>query len=90
MNISFIFKNSGKKDFLKLPLLVQERILEKLTALKTHEDIFSILVRLNNFEPATHRLRVGQYRIILQLTRYEAEFIEFRILSVGHRKDIYR
>lgn len=75
---------------MKLPKTVQQRILEKLRELKTHDDIFSVLKRLTDFEPATHRLRVGNYRLILGLQLQETEGCTFLVLDAGHRKDIYR
>ena len=62
----------------------------KLKELKRHEDLFQLLKRLHNFEPATHRLRVGSYRLILELKNQNVESLEFWILDVGDRKDIYR
>ena len=77
----------AKKIFLKLEHSVQDRILRKLKLLKQYseEDLKSVLVGLTNFEPATHRLRVGDYRLILQQKAED----KFLILDLGHRRDIY-
>jgi len=87
---TFCFTKKAKKAFLKFPLLAQKCILKKLTELKKHEDILSALVRLHNFEPATHRLRVGRYRLILQLMEHELDHLDFWVLDVGHRTEVYR
>lgn len=87
--VLFIFTKYAKKVFEKLPKIERERILNKLVELKKHPDIFSILRKLVDFEPATHRLRAGDYRLILELKKYDAKIVEFWVLDAGHRKDIY-
>jgi mRNA-degrading endonuclease RelE of RelBE toxin-antitoxin system len=86
---SFYFTQSGKRSFLKLSKSLQKRIIEKLKELKKHPDILSILKQLRGFEPATHRLRIGNYRLILELKKQMSSHCEFWVLDVGHRKDIY-
>ncbi len=88
--ILFVFTKYAKKVFDKLPKIEKERILNKLTELKKHQDVFSVLRKLVNFDPATHRLRIGDYRLILELKKYDAKIIEFWVLDVGHRRDVYR
>ncbi|PCI24822.1 hypothetical protein COB57_03570 [Candidatus Peregrinibacteria bacterium] len=87
MNI-FIFTKLAEKKMQKLPKHIRIRIIEKLSGLKCHDDIFSVLKRLYNFLPATHRLRIGNYRLIVQNISSENDG-KFRILDVGHRKDVY-
>jgi mRNA-degrading endonuclease RelE of RelBE toxin-antitoxin system len=88
--VMFVFTKYAEKRFLKLPKSIQKRIIDKLKELKSHEDIFSILKLLNHFEPASHRLRIGSYRLILELKNQKEMDCEFWILDIGHRKDIYR
>jgi len=88
--IEFIFTKKSEKHFLNLPESVQLRIKKKLTVLKEHGEIFSALKRLHDFEPATHRLRIGSYRLILELRSQTKDEIVFWILDVGDRKSIYK
>lgn len=88
--IKFIFKKSVEKLFLKLPPQDKERIKSKLKQLKNHENIFTVLGKLKDFSPATHRLRIGDYRVILALVKHKNDQIEFLVLDLGHRKDVYR
>lgn len=89
--IIFVFTQYSEKEFNKLPKNVRARILDKLRELKRHDDIFTVLKRLHNLEPATHRLRVGNYRLILELKSQTAGGkAELWILDIGDRKDIYR
>lgn len=83
---SFTFTKFAHKKFLRLEEKERERIVEKLQELKNHPSITSTLKTLVHFPPATHRLRIGQYRIILQ----KESANHFLILDVGHRSDIYR
>lgn len=87
---TFVFTKKAEAIFLDLPKQIQRRILEKLRNLKSHSDIFSVLKNLHNFEPATHRLRVGDYRLILELRNRVKEDSIFWILDLGDRKEVYR
>lgn len=88
--VKFVFSNNAEKIFNKIPSKVQERIVKKIKELKTHPDILSCLKRLNHFEPATHRLRIGNYRLILELKTQENENFKFLVLDFGDRKSIYK
>ena len=88
--ITFVFTKYAQKNFLKLSKTVQQRLIAKLKELKNHTDILSVLKRLSNFEPATHRLRIGDYRLIIELKEQTEKDFEFWILDFVHRKDIYR
>lgn len=88
--VTFIFTKKAKSIFLKSPKAIQQRITDKLHELKTHPDILSTLKRLHHLEPATHRLRIGSYRLILELKLQKKETFEFWVLDVGDRKDIYQ
>lgn len=89
MNI-FHFTIDGKKTLEKLPKEIQERVLNKMITIKKHPNIFSIVGTLTDYAPATHKLRVGNYRAILKLVLNSRTQNYFEVLEVGHRKDIYR
>ena len=86
---TFTFTKKSEKIFKGFPENIQIRITDKLTELKTHTNILSILKKLINFEPATHRMRIGSYRLILELTSQTENACQFLILDIGHRKEIY-
>lgn len=88
--VTFVFSKFAEKRLKKLGRSEQDRIVTKLQELKQHPDVLSILKPLHNFEPATHRLRVGNYRLILQLIPTNSKQQGFVVLDVGHRRDIYR
>ena len=87
--VLFVFTKKAERVFYELPKKIQERVLAKLKELKEHQDIFGILKRLIDFKPATHRLRIGNYRLILELRSRREKEVLFWVLDVGHRKDIY-
>jgi len=80
----FFFTNFSRKKFLALPPDVQERIRNKIEELQSHTALLRLLKPLKDFAPATHRLRIGDYRLILGVDKRK-----FFILDVGHRRDIY-
>lgn len=88
--IVFDFTEYGLKCLQKLPKDVQGRIEKKLSSLKNHPNIFTVISALEDVEPATHRLRVGDYRLVLQLTSNTKSKVYFMVIDVDHRKNIYR
>jgi mRNA-degrading endonuclease RelE of RelBE toxin-antitoxin system len=88
--IIFVFTAFSQKIFDKVPNEMRCRILKKLKELKSHNNIFSILRRPEGSGFATHRLRVGDYRLILRLTEQKDCDAKFVILDVGHRSDVYK
>lgn len=84
---TFFLTRHAQQNLEKLQPSVRERIMKKLIQLRTHPDIFVVLKPLHDFAPATHRLRIGPYRLILELIKNAPP--EFWVIDVGHRKDIY-
>ena len=87
--IIFKFTKLGAITLKALPPDIQKRILGKLLALKDHPDIFSVAYRLELLAPATHKLRIGSYRLLLELKHSDKSSAVFHVLRAGHRKDIY-
>lgn len=81
----FVFTKKAKKEFEALDESVQERIMKKLLFLKGVSDPDIHFKILHDLAPATHRLWVGAYRLILAKRKEE-----FLVLRVGHRREIYR
>ncbi len=83
---SFVFTKFAQKKFLKLEKAMQERIRTKMLELKQREQLATVLKSLTNFTHATHRLRVGAYRLILQ----RISETDFLVIDIGHRSDVYK
>ncbi|MBT3349005.1 hypothetical protein HN954_03195 [bacterium] len=84
--IVFEFLSSSEKSFQKIDKKNQDRIIKKLQSLKKHPNIFHILRPLFDFKPATHRLRIGNFRLILK----QEAATNFLILDIGDRREIYK
>ena len=82
MTYSLDLKPKAEKDLRALPRAVQERVAEKLRALR--EDLQGDVKRLTQFVPS-YRLRVGDYRVLFEIEN-EAVVV-YRIL---HRREAYR
>jgi len=82
---SYAFKSSAVKELKKLPKEVQKRIIKKLDYFTETDNPLVFADTLVNFDIGQYRFRVGDYRIIFDV---QDELII--ILSIGHRRDIYR
>lgn len=74
----------GAKDLEKLPKNLQERIVKKLTFFANQENPLVFSKPLVNLPPATHRFRVGNYRIA-----FYVEGNTIYIERVRHRSEVY-
>jgi len=82
----FIFTLRAQKIFEKLEPLVQARIEEKFHNL-TEEDVSPATLKpVSNLKGASHRMRIGPYRLIL----HQKDPCTFWVIDLGHRRDIYR
>ena len=82
---SLEFKKQAIKDLKKLPKPVQEEILKKLDFYLSANKPLFFATRLINYELGEYRFRVGNYRVIFDV--FEEKII---ILTIGHRRDIYK
>ncbi|PNW65657.1 UNVERIFIED_CONTAM: addiction module toxin RelE [Euhalothece sp. KZN 001] len=79
------FLKTAQKEFYRLPQQIQERIAKKLESLKTNPYPSGVKALKNG--QGRLRLRVGDYRVIY---RVENDVLVILIITVGHRKNIYR
>lgn len=82
---SYAFKSNAVKELKRLPLEIQKRIIKKLEYFTATNNPLVFAEVLVNFNIGQYRFRVGDYRIIFDL---QDELII--ILSIGHRREIYR
>lgn len=85
--MQFVFSQYALKQFKKFPESNQNKIKEKLFFWQNQENSLYFAKRLINFDLATHRFRIGDYRLLAKL---EDQDLVILILKVGHRKDVYR
>lgn len=79
------FKKNAKKDFEKLPTKIATEIEKKLSHMVAGAENLNIK-KLVGYTPPTHRLRVGDYRIIFEIHNKE---IIILVINIAHRKDAY-
>lgn len=82
---TFVFSKHAKRKFRKLDAQTQNRILKKIGELRADDDYRS-MTTIKDAPPATHRLRVGDYRLVLT----QKESSHFLVIDVDHRSKIYR
>lgn len=80
----FIFTKLAEKTFDKMDNAAKVGIIRKLVSIKEWKLPWDFR-KLHNFGVATHRLRIGEYRLILQ--EYKDGYL---VLDVGHRQSIYK
>ncbi|MDP4000588.1 MAG: type II toxin-antitoxin system RelE/ParE family toxin [bacterium] len=82
----FTVTDSAKKDIDKLPRAVRSRLGDKLRYWERADTPLQFAAPLVKSHEATHRFRLGTYRIIVK----NMDDRELRILRVRHRKDVYK
>lgn len=82
---SYGFKPSAVKELKKLPTDIQKRIIKKLNFFTSNDDPLIFADALVNSDLGSYRFRIGDYRVIFDL---EEDMVV--VLSVGHRRNIYR
>lgn len=83
MTYEILISDRASKQLKKLPLEIQQRILNSLERIRARpEDHLKRLVG----DPA-YSLRVGDYRVLIDL---EKDKLILLVIKVGHRKNIYK
>lgn len=83
----FQFSVHAEHDFVRLPPLLQKRILEKLRFFEKSSNPLKFAKKLTGFEH-WYRFRIGDYRVIV--ARKEKNVIVILvILKIGHRREVY-
>ncbi len=83
MSYEIEFTDTSRKQFHKLEKEIQERIVKALDRIRIRPETF---VKKLVGDPG-YRLRVGEYRVILDI---EKEKLIILVIKIGHRKNIYR
>jgi len=79
------FSLSAQKDLQKLPKDIQKRIIKKLQFFASQQEPLIFSKPLVNLPPATHRFRVGVYRIAFYISEKNI-YIE----RIKHRREVYK
>jgi mRNA interferase RelE/StbE len=80
-----VITRAAEKDLLKLDIFTRKRIVGELLSLETSL-IGKDIKKLKGMDD-TWRLRVGDYRVIMEINEGEAVILALR---VRHRREVYR
>jgi len=83
MSYEIIFTDTSRNQFKKLEKDIQERIIKALERIRIRPEAH---IKKLVGDPG-YRLRVGEYRIILDI---EKEKLIILVIKIGHRKNIYK
>jgi mRNA interferase RelE/StbE len=85
MSYTIEFTPAAAREYRALPAVVKQRVTRKIDALAENPRPHGVQ-RLRG-EPATHRVRVGDYRILYEI--HDATLIVL-VIRVRNRRDAYR
>jgi mRNA interferase RelE/StbE len=84
MPYAVVLKRTAEKELAALPRRIHDKVVDQLLSLKTHQRPVAAK-RLQGREG--YRIRVGDYRILYVIDDAERRV---EIVSVAHRKEVYR
>ncbi len=83
--IVFLFTKKSEKELFVFDPTIREYLIDGLRKAKDPVILETGSKLVYGLPPATHRLRIGNYRIL-----YELDGDSVTILKIGHRRDVYR
>ena len=83
MSYEIVFTDTSRKQFNKLEKNIQERIIKALERIRIRPEAH---VKKIVGDPG-YRLRVGEYRVILDIYKDKLVIL---VIKIGHRKNIYK
>ena len=85
--MKLLFTDPAVKAISKLPPKIARRIVKKMQWFAEQDDPLSFAKPLSNQQLGSHRFRVGDYRILVEIDKGTISILV--VLSVKHRKDVY-
>ena len=83
MSYKLIFSKDALKSVRKLDTITKKRLGKKLK--EYTKDPLRYAKKLTDSKIGSYRWRIGNYRIVFDLTRKNIE-----VLQIGHRREIYK
>jgi mRNA interferase RelE/StbE len=83
MSYEITFTDTSRRQFRKLEKDVQERMIKALERIRIRPESY---VKKLVGDPG-YRLRVGDYRVILDIQKSELIIL---VIKIGHKKNIYK
>lgn len=81
----YIFRKNAEKELKKIPRNIQIQIIKKLKYFISSSNPLDFASYLKDSDLGMYRFRIGDYRVI-----FDVEGEEIIILTLGHRREIYR
>lgn len=82
---TIIFRPQAEKEYKKLPRKIQIQIRNKLKYYLSTENPLAFASHLKDSSIGTYRFRIGDYRVV-----FDIQGSTLIILTLGHRREIYR
>ena len=82
-----LFRKSARKEFLDLPIQIQDRVIEALSFLS--ESPYTSLLPIKKLKgpEKLYRIRIGDYRLVYAV---ESSQLIVIVVKIGHRREVYR
>lgn len=80
------YTNSARKDLLKLPPDVQDRIRDAIEELRENPRHRGVEKLITSSKSQEYRIKVGKYRVKFLI---HDEVLLIFVIKIGHRKNIY-
>lgn len=80
-----IFSPQAEKELKKLSSDVHQQIIHKLRYFLSANNPLDFASHLKDYELGNYRFRIGDYRVI-----FDVEDETIIVLTVGHRRDVYK
>ena len=87
MKYTVEFKKTALKEFNKLPLKMQDKILEVAEFLKVNPYSEVLQTKKIKGHDRLYRVRIGDYRMVYEVLN---EVLVIYVIKIGHRKEVYR
>ncbi len=88
MIFKFCLSESAHRDLERIDSIARRRILNKLTFFSVQKNPLKYAKKLTNFYFGNYRFRVGDYRVIFDLSK-DSTITILLILRVKHRREVY-
>jgi mRNA interferase RelE/StbE len=88
-SIKIEYSHVAEKEIAKLPKQIARRILSKVLNNASQHDVLARAKSLTGRFAGAYRYRIGDYRVVFVLDD-KGNIIVLTVLSIKHRKDIYK
>jgi len=88
-SVQIVYTRLAERELHKLPKVLATRILKKIVENTEQSDVLTRAKPLTGQFIGCYRYRIGDYRVIF-VVNSQRQITVLTILSIKHRKDVYR